>query len=103
MSALAALLLFATAAPALPAPAPPSAVNPPVREVEGRTPIRCRPAPYYVSDLGERPRAERILITGSRIPLRGVEKRPRPCLLMRTLDAPSQDTHAQSIARVADN
>lgn len=102
MSALAALLLFAATATALPAPAPPSAANPPVREVEQRTPIRCRPAPYYVSDSGWRSKTDRILITGSRIPLRGTEKRPRPCLLMRTMDMPS-DAHSQSIARVADN
>ena len=95
MIVAATLLLFATAPAALPAPAPPRAV----REVDQRTPIRCRPAPYYVSDMvGERPRVERILITGSRIPVREIDRRPRPCLLMRTLDTPSQ-----SIARVADN
>ncbi|MBX3483911.1 hypothetical protein [Phenylobacterium sp.] len=100
MSALAALLLFATSAPALPAPAPPSAVNPPVRDVDQRAPIRCRPAPYYVSDvgdLGERQKPERILITGSRIPVREIDRRPRPCLLMRTMDVP-----AQNFARAAD-
>lgn len=94
MSAVAALLL-AVAATTLPPATPPP--QPPVREVDQRTPIRCRPAPYYVSDTTERPRLERILITGSRIPLHTVEKRPRPCLLMRALDAPSLNG-----ARIAD-
>lgn len=51
-----------------------------------RTPIRCRPAPYYVAEQGGRPKSERLLITGSRVPLttRDEDRRPRPpCLLMR--------------------
>lgn len=51
-----------------------------------RTPIRCRPSPYYVAEQGERPKAERLLVTGSRVPLtmRDEARRPRPpCLLMR--------------------
>ena len=51
-----------------------------------RTPIRCRPAPYYVSEQGGRPKSERLLVTGSRVPLttHDEDRRPRPpCLLMR--------------------
>jgi hypothetical protein len=90
---LAALLLAVTAAAA------PSPAQPPVREVDQRAaPIRCRPAPYYVADGShDRMRMERILVTGSRIPVREIDRRPRPCLLMRTLDVPTQ-----SIARIAD-
>jgi hypothetical protein len=93
---VAAVLLLAVTATTLPPPQPPPAPRPAVRDVD-RTPIRCRPAPYYVSDTSERPRIERILITGSRIPVREVEKRPRPCLLMRTLD-----TGSHNVARIAD-
>ena len=94
MSALA--LLFLATPMTLP-PAQPPQPPPHVRDID-RTPIRCRPAPYYVSDpVAERPRIERILITGSRIPVREVEKRARPCLLMRTMD-----TTTQNVARIAD-
>jgi hypothetical protein len=53
-----------------------------------RTPIRCRPAPYYVAELGERPKAERLTVTGTRVPMavRDYDRRPRPCLLMRGPD-----------------
>jgi hypothetical protein len=53
-----------------------------------RTPIRCRPGPYLVAELAERPKAERLLVTGSRVPMvvRDYERRPRPCLLMRGPD-----------------
>ena len=93
-----AILLVAVTATTLPPPQPPPPAHPQARDID-RTPIRCRPAPYYVSDTAaERPRIERILITGSRIPVREVEKRPaRPCLLMRTLDTPTQN-----VARIAD-
>ena len=96
MSVVAVLLLAVTATTLPPAPPPPAA--PHVRDVD-RTPIRCRPAPYYVSDTSaERPRIERVLITGSRIPVREIEKRPaRPCLLMRAVVA-----SPQHVARIAD-
>jgi len=48
-----------------------------------RTPIRCRPAPFYVADRAERPKPERLLVTGSRVPLQQ-ERRARPCMLMQT-------------------
>ena len=52
-----------------------------------RAQIRCRPAPYYVADRGERPKLERALITGTRVPVRGTGRRvARPCHLM---DAPA--------------
>lgn len=53
---------------------------------DDRTPIRCRPAPYYVAEQGERAKPERLMVTGSRVPLARDydERRPRPpCLLMR--------------------
>ena len=47
-----------------------------------RTPIRCRPAPFYVVDRNvERPKPERY-VAGSRIPL-PQQRRARPCLLMQ--------------------
>jgi len=92
----AAILILAVTATTLPPPQPPPAPRPAVRDVDG-TPIRCRPAPYYVSDTVSRPRVERIVVTGSRIPVREVEKRPPPCLLMRTFDGGAQHT-----LRVAD-
>jgi hypothetical protein len=51
-----------------------------------RSPMRCRPAPYYVADRGDRPRIERQMITGSRVASTArdyAERRPRPCFLMR--------------------
>ena len=50
-----------------------------------RTPLRCRPAPYYVADRVDRQRPERVLITGSRVPVTLLEeRRARPCHLMLT-------------------
>jgi hypothetical protein len=46
-----------------------------------RTPIRCRPAPYYVADRTERPKPERIVVAASRAPSQ-TERRAPPCLLM---------------------
>ncbi|MBL8772714.1 MAG: hypothetical protein JNK30_15125 [Phenylobacterium sp.] len=94
MSVLAVLVLALTPA-TLPPPQPPP-VRPAARDVD-HAPIRCRPAPYYVSDTDQRTRVERILITGSRIPVREVEKRTRPCLLMRTMDG-----GPNHVARIAD-
>jgi hypothetical protein len=57
---------------------------------QDRAPVRCRPAPYLVAEQGETAR-ERILVTGSRVPItsRDVpERRPRPCMLMRDGEAP---------------
>jgi hypothetical protein len=45
-------------------------------------PLRCRPAPYYVSGRGERMKPERLVMTGSRVPMGRDDRRPRPCLLM---------------------
>ena len=53
---------------------------------DDRTPMRCKPAPYYVAERGERTVVERIMVTGSRVPLtaRDVpDRRARPCFLMR--------------------
>ncbi len=48
-----------------------------------RTPVRCQPSPYYVSERAERMRPERILLTGSRVPVtRPEDRRARPCPLM---------------------
>jgi hypothetical protein len=62
--------------------------QPAIDETDGdRTPIRCRPAPFYVADRAERPKPERLTVTGSRVPLQQ-ERRARPCLLMQTPAAP---------------
>jgi len=54
--------------------------------VEGadRAQIRCKPAPYYVADKGERPRTRKALLTGTRVPIRRghSDRRARPCHLM---------------------
>jgi hypothetical protein len=51
---------------------------------EARAQIRCRPAPYYVVERGERPKPQKTILTGTRVPIRrGVpERRARPCHLM---------------------
>jgi hypothetical protein len=82
---LAAILVFgsvlgaSTVTPPSPAPA--------LTEVaEDRTPMRCKPAPYYVAERGERTVVERVMVTGSRVPLVArdfPERRARPCFLMR--------------------
>lgn len=66
----------------------PPAAPPVIGEVaDGQTPIRCRPAPYYVAEQGaDRVKPERLMVTGSRVPLtaRDFDRKPRPpCLLMR--------------------
>jgi hypothetical protein len=83
---IAAILVFATVAAGQPAMA--SAATPtPVEVAEAdRTPVRCKPAPYYVADRGERSGIERVLVTGSRVPLTArdyPDRRARPCFLMR--------------------
>jgi hypothetical protein len=53
--------------------------------VEQRAQVRCRPAPYIISDrLGDRPKPHKALLTGSRVPIRiyPEERRTRPCHLM---------------------
>jgi len=64
-----------------------------------RAQIRCRPAPYYVAERGERPRPERTIVTGSRVPVRSEERRARPCHLMQ---APTP-TPGYGFMRVADD
>jgi hypothetical protein len=81
-----AVLLFVTVAAGQPAMA--SAATPtPVEAAEAdRTPMRCKPAPYYVAERGERSTVERIQVTGSRVPLTArdyPDRRARPCFLMR--------------------
>jgi hypothetical protein len=53
-----------------------------------RTPVRCRPAPYYVRDVQPRPKAQRLVVTGTRVPLVRYQKRARPCHLMHAPAAP---------------
>jgi hypothetical protein len=82
---LSALFVYAAVAMGQPAAAPPLMTE---VVVDDRTPIRCRPAPYYVAEQGARMRPERLMVTGSRVPLvaRDYEsdRRPKPpCLLMR--------------------
>ena len=70
-------------APAVAAPAPAATLT---EVADDRTPMRCKPAPYYVAERGERTVAERIMVTGSRVPLVArdfQERRARPCFLMR--------------------
>jgi len=70
------------------AAAQPPAAQPVLGEVaDDRTPIRCKPAPYYVAEQGnDRIKPERLMVTGSRVPItaRDYDRKPRPpCLLMR--------------------
>ena len=46
------------------------------------TPLRCRPAPYYVASPGHRMKAQRLAKTGTRVPI--FQRRQRPCLLMES-------------------
>ena len=57
-----------------------------------RTPMRCKPAPYYVAEQGERPKIDRLMVTGSRVPVTArdfAERRTRPCFLMRDSAPPN--------------
>ena len=78
--------LFVYAAVAM---GPPAASPPVITEVASdadRTPVRCRPGPYYVAEQGDRLKPQRLMVTGSRVPLtaRDYDRRTRPpCLLMR--------------------
>jgi hypothetical protein len=89
MSAVAVFFIFGVvaAAPAsTPSPQPVSAMD--VAAETDRTPMRCKPAPYYVADqaAAERPKVERQWVTGSRVPLTArdyPDRRARPCFLMR--------------------
>ena len=53
--------------------------------------IRCRPAPYYVVQKGEQTlRPQRMILTGTRVPLRRYqERRTRPCHLMHAPSPPN--------------
>jgi hypothetical protein len=79
---LTALFVFAAVGVAQPTVSPVATVF-----ADDRTPIRCRPAPYYVAEQGERVKPERLMVTGSRVPVArdyDADRRPRPpCLLMR--------------------
>ncbi len=89
---LAAILVSAAVAAGQPAPQADTQadIQANLLEVDAeRTPMRCRPAPYYVADQGERPRAGRVFVTGSRVPVSArdiAERRTRPCFLMRDPD-----------------
>ncbi len=79
---LAAIFVFAAVSASQPAPASPVLTL----IADDRTPMRCKPAPYYVAEQGARTRAERLLVTGSRVPLVArdfPDRRARPCFLMR--------------------
>jgi len=56
--------------------------------------VRCRPTPYYMADRGERPKPERLVITGSRVAVRDTRP-PRDCLLM---EGPEPASDPQRIA-----
>jgi hypothetical protein len=83
---LVAILVFGSALggpPAVAAPTPAAALT---EVADDRTPMRCKPAPYYVAERGERTVVERIMVTGSRVPLTArdfPDRRARPCFLMR--------------------
>lgn len=49
-----------------------------------RAQVRCRPAPYFVAERGERQKAQKSILTGTRVPIRRgwYERRARPCHLM---------------------
>ncbi|MBI1197375.1 MAG: hypothetical protein GC203_05890 [Phenylobacterium sp.] len=70
MSLIAAFAATAIAAPFTQADAPVSSV-------------RCRPAPYLVADPEEPSRPEKIFVTGSRVPMRPLDRKGRPCYLTR--------------------
>lgn len=55
-----------------------------------RAQIRCRPAPYFVAERGERQKAQKTILTGSRVPIRRgwYERRARPCHLMHAPSPP---------------
>lgn len=56
----------------------------PVEGVDRAAQIRCRPAPYHVAQKGERPKAQKTILTGTRVPIRRGwnDRRARPCHLM---------------------
>lgn len=55
-------------------------------QAAAQPPIRCRPAPYHVASRGDRPKPQRLVMTGSRVPV--TERRQRPCLLMEAPATP---------------
>ncbi len=87
MSLIVTLVFSSTLAAGQPVRLPPQPDTATVAAQE-RAPVRCRPAPYLVAEQDETAR-ERILITGSRVPVvsRDIpDRRPRPCMLMRDGD-----------------
>ena len=62
--------------------------------------IRCKPAPYYVADRGQRQKAQKTILTGTRVPIRRgwYERRARPCHLMHNPMLP----HGYGPLKVAD-
>lgn len=68
----------------------------PVRSAVAEAPLRCRPAPYYISALEGR-KIPRILLENRRgPPIELIDRQGRPCHLMQT----PKDPHAR--LRVAD-
>jgi hypothetical protein len=67
------IVAFAAVAMAGPAPEAP----------DFKSPIRCRPAPYLVADAAESSKPEKVLVTGSRVPMRVVDRKGRPCYLTK--------------------
>ena len=90
-----ALFIFAAVAMGQPAASPPVITE--LASEADRTPIRCRPAPYYVAEQGDRLKPQHLMITGSRVPMtaRDYDRRPKPpCLLMRYEAPPNPLRHA---------
>jgi hypothetical protein len=90
---LATIFVFAAVAAGQPAPQADTRADTQANLVEvdtERTPMRCKPAPYYVADRGgEQARVGRVFVTGSRVPVSArdlAERRTRPCFLMRDPD-----------------
>jgi hypothetical protein len=85
---IATFLMLATVTAAQPAP-------PTHGEVGARTPIRCRPAPYYVAERDGKQVPRLLLERGASIPV--LDKRGRPCHLTR------KASEGKTTFRVADH
>lgn len=59
-----------------------------------RASIRCRPAPYLVADAEEPSQPEKILVTGSRVPVRPLDRGARPCYLTKDGRVAGSDSQA---------
>ena len=77
-------LAFAAALAAAPPPA--KGADDPNRAL-----VRCRPAPYFVGGAKPQLKAQRLVITGSRVPLIRYERRARPCHLMNAPAEPQAE------------